>query len=491
MVNKKVVVIGAGVGGLASAALLASQGWQVTVLEKNDSIGGRARLWKEKGFQFDMGPSWYLMPEVFEHYFALFGRTREQYYELEELSPYYRVFFSPEERVDVTTDKDQVLELFESFEPGGAEKLKTYLSRAQYKYEVAMKEFLYKNYGSVFDFLTVRMLIEGSRLNVFGRLDRSVRRFFTDRRARQILEYAMVFLGTSPQAAPALYSIMSHVDLNLGVHYPIGGLAAVAAAIGRLAEEQGAKILTDSNVEKVRVDAGRAKRVVTAQAEFEADAVLVNADYAFAETNLLEPAHRTLPASYWRRKVFAPSMFVLYLGLKKRLKAVVHHNLYFAEDWNEHFDTIFKVPSWPQEPCFYLSCISKTDPDMAPKNHENVFILVPVAPGLDDNEMFREQYAEQMIDHVEKIIGEEIRSSIVVRRIFSHRDFISDYNAYRGTALGLSHTLNQTAFFRPPFRSKKVENLYYAGQYTHPGVGVPMVLIAAQVATRLMAGGTP
>ena len=493
MVKRKAVVIGAGVGGLASAALLARAGLQVTVLEKNDSVGGRARIWKEGGFTFDMGPSWYLMPDVFESFFALFGRRREQYYRLEELSPYYRVFFQPREWVDVTSDRSQVLELFESFEAGGAKQLEKYLDRARYKYDVAMKEFLYRDYGSVFDFLNARMLIEGTRLNVFGRLDRSVRRYFSDRRARQILEYAMVFLGTSPQAAPALYSIMSHVDLNLGVHYPIGGLSAVSTGIAKLAEEQGAQIRLDAEVKRIRVDegSGRATRVVTAEDELEADVVLVNADYAFSETNLLERKFQSLPAGYWKRRVFAPSMFILYLGLNRSLKNLVHHNLYFSEDWYQHFDTIFKVPSWPQEPCFYLSCISKTDLKMAPKGHENVFVLVPVAPGLDDSESFRERYAEQVIEHIEKVIGEEIRSSIVVRRIFSHRDFIGDYNAYLGTALGLAHTLSQTAFFRPAFRSKKVENLYYAGQYTHPGVGVPMVLIAAQVAAGLITGGCP
>jgi phytoene desaturase len=490
-VRQKAVVIGAGVGGLASAALLARAGLEVTLLEKNESVGGRARLWKEGGFQFDMGPSWYLMPEVFDNFFALFGRDRERYYRLKSLSPYYRVFFAPQQKVDITSDRQQVLDLFESFEPGSARQLEKYLDRARYKYDVAMKEFLYKSYGSVFEFLNARMLIEGTRLNVFGRLDRSVRRFFKDRRARQILEYAMVFLGTSPQAAPALYSIMSHVDLNLGVHYPIGGLSAVAAGIGRLAEEQGVAILLNSDVRSIQVEDGRARTVKTDGETFEADVVVVNGDYAFAETNLLDPKHRTLPEAYWRRKVFAPSMFILYLGLNKRLRNMVHHNLYFSEDWSEHFDTIFKVPSWPQEPCFYVSCISKTDPAMAPEGHENVFVLIPVAPGLDDGESFRERYADQVIQHIEKIIGEELRSSIVVRRVYSHRDFISDYHSYKGTALGLAHTLNQTAFFRPPFRSKKVENLYYAGQYTHPGVGVPMVLIAAQVAAGLIAGGSP
>jgi phytoene desaturase len=487
-VKRKAVVIGAGVGGLAASALLARAGLEVTLLEKNDAVGGRARLWEQGGFRFDMGPSWYLMPEVFENFFSQFGRRREQYYKLQELSPYYRVFFRPQEWVDVTADRRQVLDLFESFEPGGARRLQAYLERAKYKYDVAMKEFLYRDYASVFDFISARMLIEGTRLNVFGRLDRSVRRYFKDRRARQILEYAMVFLGTSPQAAPALYSIMSHVDLNLGVHYPIGGLSAVSAGIGRLAEEQGVRIVLNAEARSIEVAGRGAKRVSTAEESYEADVVLVNADYAHSETGLLDPQFQTLPASYWKRRVVAPSMFILYLGLDKRLGNLVHHNLYFAEDWTQHFDTIFKVPSWPQDPCFYVSCITKTDPKMAPKGQENVFVLVPVAPGLEDSESFRQRYADQVLEHIEQVTGEPIRQHIKVKRIFSHRDFTAEYNAFQGTALGLAHTLNQTAFFRPAFRSKRVENLYYAGQYTHPGVGVPMVLIAAQVAAGLITG---
>jgi phytoene desaturase len=332
------------------------------------------------------------------------------------------------------------------------------------------------------------MLIEGSRLNVFGRLDKSVRRYFQDRRARQILEYAMVFLGTDPSQAPALYSIMSHVDLNLGVHYPSGGLQTVGAALACLAAEQGVQLLFNQDVRKIVVENGTARKVLTDRAQYGGEAVLVNADYAFAETRLLDPPYQSYPARYWERRVLAPSFFVLYLGVKKRLNSLVHHNLYFSQDWERHFDAIFREPSWPDQPCFYVSCISKTDAEAAPPGRENVFILVPVAPGLDDSEALRESYAEDVIRHVEQVAGEQFRSSLEVKRIFSHRDFIADYNAYKGTALGLAHTLNQTAVFRPRFRSRKVDNLYYVGQYTHPGVGVPMVLIAAQVVSDLVRG---
>ncbi|MBN1834855.1 MAG: phytoene desaturase [Spirochaetales bacterium] len=486
--KRTAILVGAGLGGLAAAALLGRDGWQVTVLEKNDCPGGRARLWSHQGYQFDMGPSWYLMPEVFEHYFSLFGRRREEYYALQALDPYYRVFFAPESPVDIGPDRGRVEELFESFERGGAERLRGYLRKARYKYDVAMSEFLYKEYASLFEFLNLRMLLEGSRMNVFGRLDRSVRRYFHDRRARQLLEYAMVFLGTDPARAPALYSIMSHVDLNLGVHYPSGGLQSVGAALARLAAEQGAEIRLNQNVRRIVVEKGVARKVLTEDGEYGADVVLVNADYAFAETQLLEEPYRSYPPRYWERRVLAPSFFVLYLGVGKRLERLVHHNLYFSEHWERHFDAIFRKPSWPAKPCFYVSCISKTDAGAAPRGKENVFVLVPVAPGLDDPEEVRERYAEEVLGHVEAVVGEEIHSALEVRRIFSHRDFTGDYNAYQGTALGLAHTLTQTAVFRPRFRSRKVQNLYYVGQYTHPGIGVPMVLIAAQVVCGLIQG---
>jgi phytoene desaturase len=488
ILSKNAIVVGGGLGGLASAALLGKAGWRVTVLEKNDTTGGRARLWSEKGYQFDMGPSWYLMPEVFEKFFALFGRRREEYYPLQALDPYYRVFFAPGEPVDIGPDLGKVKELFDRFEPGGGERLQRYVDRAKYKYDVAMAEFLYKEYASIFDFLNLRMLVQGSRLNVFGRLDKSVRRYFTDRRARQILEYAMVFLGTDPSQAPALYSIMSHVDLNLGVHYPSGGLQTVSAALTRLAQEQGAEILPQRTVRKIVVEGGAARRVVTDSGEYPADAVVVNADYAFAEMQLLEEAYRTYPRRYWERRVLAPSFFVMYLGVRKRLASMVHHNLYFSESWERHFDAIFREPSWPERPCFYVSCISKTDPGAAPPGSENVFVLVPVAPGLDDSDEQREGYGEAVLEHVEEVTGETLRPALEVRRIYSHRDFQRDYNAYKGTALGLAHTLNQTAVFRPQFRSRKVRGLYYTGQYTHPGVGVPMVLIAAQVVAGIVGG---
>ena len=481
--KRTAVVIGAGFGGLSAACLLAHNGWEVTLVEKNAEIGGRARVWKQNGFTFDMGPSWYLMPEVFDRFFEQVGAAREEYYRLERLDPYYRVFFAPDEAVDITGDIERTREVFDGFEMDGGRKLDAYLEQARYKYDTAMRDFLYREYRSIFQFFNRRLLIEGSRLNVFGSLDSFVGKYFQDHRAKKILEYAMVFLGNSPKNAPGLYSIMSHVDLNLGVWYPEGGIGNVITSLAKIAESKGVRILRNREVTKIDVDGERAARVHTVDGDLPADVFVVGADYHHTETRLLDPLHQSYPEPYWEKRVLAPSMFIIYLGIKRKLQSLVHHNLYFRPDWDEHFRLMFDSPAWPENPCYYVSCASKTDTRSAPDGSENVFILVPVAPGLDDTDELRERYAERVIEHIEMLTRESLHTDVAVKRIFTHRDFSEDYHSYRGTALGLAHTLRQTAFFRPAHRSKRVRNLYYTGQYTHPGVGVPMTLIASEITT--------
>ncbi|MGM0431551.1 MAG: phytoene desaturase family protein [Spirochaetota bacterium] len=485
MQKKKVVIIGAGYGGLSAAAFLARDGFDVTVLEKNEEVGGRARLWESEGYSFDMGPSWYLMPEVFERFFSLFDHKSEDFYTLGKLDPYYKVFFSPEESVLIRPDLAANARVFDAFEPGGGEALRRYVKEASYKYNVAMENFLYREYKKITDFFNKQVVFEGTKLHVFKKLDAYVRTYVQDRRARQILEYAMVFLGTDPKAAPALYSIMSHVDLEGGVYFPKGGMNGVAQGIAQLCKDLGVTIHTDQEVISLQTYGGRVTSVVTRNGSFQADVVVSGADYQHVESMLLDVADRSYSESYWKRRVVAPSMFIAYLGIRRRLEGLEHHNLFFQEKWEEHFDTIFKHPSWPQDPCFYLSCITKTDPSMAPQGCENVFLLVPTAPGLDDtDDTKREEYYQHVIEHVEKITGESLSDDVALKRIYSHRDFISDYHAYGGTALGLSHTLLQTAVFRPSHKSKKVANLFSTGQYTHPGVGVPMTLIASEIVAK-------
>lgn len=487
--SKRTVIIGAGYAGLASASLLAAKGRDVTLLEKNDGPGGRGRGWLTGGFTFDMGPSWYLMPEVFDSFFSSLGRRREDYYGLRKLPTYYQVFFGDGTRVKITDDLEETKRVFESLEPDGAAKLTRYLEAAKYKYDTALGEFLYRDYASVLDFFNRKLVVEGLKLDVFTSLDAFVRKEFKDVRARQLLEYAMVFLGSSPSNAPALYSLMSHVDLDLGVWFPEGGMVSIANGLEKLAKELGVKIEYSTPATGIATRAGKAIGVDTPRGRIDADEVLVAADYAHAELDLLSDADRTYPRRYWERATVAPGMLLAYLGSTKRIPGLEHHNLYFSSDWTGHFDTIFKRPSWPRDPCFYASVVSKTDATVAPAGGENLFLLVPTAPGLDDSDEAREALFDEAAGKLESLIGHSVRDALAVRRLFSHRDFKSDYNAWKGTALGLSHTLAQTAVFRPGRRSRKVDGLWYAGQYTHPGVGVPMTLIAAQLAADAMARG--
>ncbi|NBK22425.1 MAG: phytoene desaturase [Spirochaetia bacterium] len=482
--KKKAVVIGGGFGGLSCAALLAQSGWDVTLVEKLDSLGGRARAWETEGYTFDLGPSWYLMPEVFERYFSLFGKDRKDYYSLLPLDPYYKVFFGEGETALLSPRQEENIALFESFEPGGGEALQKYMEQATYKYTVAMEEFLYKDYKKITQFFNKKVMTEGLKLGVFKKLDSFVGSFVQDRRARQILEYAMVFLGTNPSDAPALYSIMSHVDLKLGVFFPEDGMAGAAQGFARLCSELGVKLVTGEEVTNIVTKDGKAVAVKTSSHTYEADVVVSAADHHHIDTEVLGPSEAQYSKRYWESRVVAPSMFIAYLGIKRKLTNLEHHNLYFAEDWNQHFDTIFKDPAWPDNPCFYLSCISKTDTKTAPEGSENVFLLVPVAPGLEDSDEQREAYLAHVLAHVKEVTGEDLTKDVEVQRIYTHRDFKSDYNAFKGTALGLSHTLMQTAIFRPANRSKKIPNLFFTGQYTHPGVGVPMVLIASEIVAK-------
>jgi len=484
MNRKKVLVIAGGFAGLASSALLAKSGFNVTLIEKNDCLGGRARLYKEKDFLFDMGPSWYLMPEVFESFYKIFGKKAKDFYELKRINPNYRIFFGNNAPVDVPSEKEKLKDLFEKMEPGSSKNFEQYMKTAQYQYDVAMKEFMYKPYKSFFDFFTPKILKEGLKLHIFEGLDNFAKRFFKNEKIRKILEYTVVFLGGSPQNTPALYSIMSHVDFDLGVWYPYGGMFEIVKALQKIAEENGVKIITNCEATKINVENSKAKSVSTTSGIFEADIILSNADYQHMEEKLLDEKLATYGKKYWERKKMGPSGFIVYLGLNKKIKNLLHHNLYLDESWDDHFSSIFDKPSWPDSPSYYVSCPSKTDDSCAPEGCENMFILVPIASGIEDTKEIREKYLKKTIQHLEKLIGEKISDAVIVKRTFSINDFIKDYNSYKGTALGMSHTLFQTAIFRPSFKSKKIKNLYYAGNYTHPGIGVPMAIISSQITSK-------
>jgi phytoene desaturase len=481
MPQQKILIIGAGLSGLSAAALLAHGGFDVTVLEKNGQPGGVAGVYENAGFRFDTGPSWYLMPEVFNHFFARFNKRPNDFFDLIRLNPYYKVFFSRDDMVEITPDMNQNYQLFDSLEQDGGKKLKQYLELARYKYNIAMDQFLYRDYTSLLDFFNRKLVFEGTKLHVFQKLDRFVKRYFTSDRARKLLEYNMVFLGCSPFKSPALYSIMSHVDMSLGVHYPQGGIHEVARALEKLACELGADIKYNLPAVKIDVSGRRSTNVYTDNGTYNSDIVLVASDYHHAETTLLDPPYQTYPEKYWDKKLLAPSAFIVYLGLNKKLPNLQHHNLYLSDTWEEHFNAIFDSPTWPEKPSYYVACPSKTDLSVAPEGGENIFLLVPVAPGIDDSDEIREHFFNTILAHFEHLTGISIADAIVVKRFFSQRDFAAYLNMYQGTAMGMAHTLWQTAYFRPSHKSKKVENLYYTGHYTHPGIGLPMVLIASQI----------
>lgn len=489
MQEQKVIVIGGGIGGLATAALLGKKGYDVTLLEKNDRLGGRAMVYKEKGFTFDLGPSWYLMPDVFERFFALFDKKPEDFYTLKRLDPQYRVFFSSDHHVDIHKDLNKNLAVFDSLAKGSGALVKDYLDIAKYQYEVAMDRFVYKNYDSVVDILDPRLMMEGTKLKLFTSLNAFVSQYTESDKIKKILQYTTVFLGGSPQNTPAFYSIMSHIDFHLGVFYPQGGIGTIITALEKLCRAQGVKIELNQDVTNITVKDGKAQEVQTKDKAYPADIVISNADYPFTEMYLLPPRYHTYTKSYWERKTMAPSAFLMYLGIKGKVEKLQHHTLFFADKWEEHFTQIFDSPDWPNDPSYYVCCPSKTDSDVAPTGHENVFVLVPVASGLEDTPEIREHFSNQVLSHLESLVGESIKDRLVIKKIHAHNDFSELYHAYKGTALGLAHTLFQTAILRPKNRSPKVPNLYYVGQYTNPGIGLPMCLISAELTSQRVVSG--
>jgi phytoene desaturase len=483
MRQPKAIVIGSGFAGLSAATGLAAEGWDVTLLEKNDSPGGRARSFQAQGFTFDMGPSWYWMPDVFERYFNQFGKSTADYYELVRLDPSYTVVFGENQFTDIPASLEELTRLFESLEPGSGLKLHKFLEQAAYKYEVGIQQLVYKPGRSVREFMSPRLLLDVLRMDVFQSFHQHVRKFFRHEKILKLMEFPVLFLGALPENTPALYSLMNYADIKLGTWYPMGGMYEIVKAMVALAEEKGVQVRYGEEVQRIEVQAGLARTVVTASGTFEADVVVAGADYEHVESKLLEPAYRSYSPGYWESRVMAPSSLIFYLGVNKRLQNLRHHNLFFDEDFGPHAREIYETPRWPEKPLFYVSVPSQTDSSVAPAGSENLFVLIPVAPGLEDDLETREKYFHLVMDRLERLTGQSIRDSIVYRRSYAHRDFIKDYHAFKGNAYGLANTLLQTALLKPSLKSKKVGNLYFTGQLTVPGPGVPPSLISGQVVT--------
>ncbi|MES3516203.1 MAG: phytoene desaturase family protein [Natronomonas sp.] len=479
-ISDSVVVVGGGFGGLSTACYLADAGVDVTLLEKNEQLGGRASRLEAEGFRFDMGPSWYLMPDVFERFFGHFDREPSDYYSLTRLDPHYRVFWKDGDRLDVNGDREAMAEVFEEYESGAGDALESYLGTSAEHYDVAMNKFVYTDRPRLRDWVDLDVMRAAPiGLQLLGTMDDYVADYFEHPKLQQLMQYTLVFLGGAPNNTPALYNMMSHVDFNLGVYYPDGGLGAVVDACVELGEELGVEYVTDAEVsEIVRRKDGFV--VESAAGDFEADRVVSNADYAHTEQELLPEHERGYDADYWEDRTYAPSAFLLYMGVEGDVEQLEHHTLVLPTDWDHHFEQIFDDPEWPEDPAYYLCVPSKTDDTVAPEGHSNLFALVPIAPGLDDTEETRAWYRDLILEDIADNTGVDLRDRIVFEEQFCVSEFSDRYNSMKGTALGMAHTLRQTALLRPPHRSKACPDLYFTGSYTTPGIGVPMCLISGQ-----------
>ncbi len=481
---KKVIVIGSGFAGISAASFMAQRGYDVTILEKNLVPGGRARQFSAAGFTFDMGPSWYWMPEVFEDYFANFGKQTSDYYDLIRLDPSYSVFFSAEDRMNVPAKMEALYEMFETYEPGSSPKLKKFLAEAKYKYDVGIKEFVQKPGHSIFEFADLRVVSSLFKLQMFQSVSKEIRKLFSNKQLIQLLEFPVLFLGATPQNTPALYSLMNYADMSLGTWYPQGGMYKIIEGMLNLAEELGVKVICGQEVTKIEVENGIATKVVTQDQVYSADIIIGGADYHHVEQHLLEEKYRNYTEAYWDKRTMAPSSLLFYLGINKKLKNLEHHNLFFDQDFEQHAVEIYDDPKWPSNPLFYACCPSQTDDSIAPADGENLFLLIPLAPDLEDTEELREKYYHIIMDRLEQITGQSVREAVVYKRSFAHKDFKNDYHAYKGNAYGLANTLLQTAFLKPKLKCKKVKNLFFTGQLTTPGPGVPPSIISGQVVAR-------
>ena len=490
---KKVVIIGSGFSGLSAACFMAKEGWEVIVLEKQSAPGGRARQLKEKGFSFDMGPSWYWMPDVFDRFFKCFGKEVSDYYQLKRLDPSYKIYWSQGE-MDIPANYEELRNLFESVEVGSAVKLDEFIKEAAYKYKVGINKLVHKPGQSLTEFADWEVVKGVFKLDVFTSMKKHVARFFSNEKLQQLLEFPVLFLGALPEDTPALYSLMNYADIKLGTWYPKGGMYRIVCGMYELAVELGVKFNFNCNVKNIDIQNGVASSVIAetvnvnkeiVKSVFTADVIIGSADYHFIETKLLPLKYQSYTENYWNSRVMAPSCLLYYVGLNKKLKNVLHHTLFFDVSFDVHGKEIYTTPKWPDKPLFYVSVTSVTDDNVAPEGCENLFFLIPVATGLNgDTEELRDRYFEDILKRYETRIGQSVSDAIIYKKSYSINNFKEDYNAFKGNAYGLANTLLQTAVLKPGCRSKKVKNLFYTGQLTVPGPGVPPSLISGEVVAK-------
>lgn len=482
MTKKRAVVVGSGFSGLSVSSHLAKAGFDVHVFEKNTMPGGRAQQFRsEEGFTFDMGPSWYWMPDVFERYFAYFGKSVSDYYRLRRLDPSYAVYFGKDHKTEIPADYEALRRLFETYEPGSAAALDKFLAEAEYKYEVGINDLVYKPGQSLTEFLDWRVAKGVFRLQLFSSLSAHVRKYFTNPYLIELLEFPVLFLGAMPAKTPALYSLMNYADIKLGTWYPENGMYDIVRAMTSLAEELGVQITCNAPVEKILTEKGKAVGVRVNGEGYRADVVISSADYHHTEQKLLAPEERNYSEKYWGSRTMAPSSLLYYVGLNKKIDGILHHNLFFDTDFEKHAHEIYTDPAWPKNPLFYVSATTKTDPNTAPEDCENLFILIPTAPGLKETPEIKDIYFNKVMDRMENLLEQSIRKNVIFRRDFACTDFMSEYNSFKGNAYGLANTLKQTAVLKPSLKNKKITGMYYTGQLTVPGPGVPPSLISGKV----------
>jgi len=482
--NKNIHIIGSGFSALAASSYLAKAGYKVTVLEKNSTLGGRARQYKNKGFTFDLGPSWYWMPDVFERFFADFGKKPSDYYTLDKLSPGYEVYFGKNDSIKISDKLEEIYDVFEKEEKGSSKHLKTFLDSAKSNYDTAIKDLVYKPGVSPLELVNATTIARVSQF--FSTIRKQVRKNITNPKLIQILEFPVLFLGAKPSNTPAFYNFMNYADFGLGTWHPRGGMYKVIEGMVTLAKTLGVEFQTDANVENILVDTNKnVSGLIVNGEKIETNLVLSGADYHHTET-LLDPNLRQYSEKYWSKKTFAPSSLLFYVGFDKKIKNASHHTLFFDTDFDEHAKEIYDQPSWPKDPLFYANFTSMSDKTSAPEGKEAGFFLIPLAPGIKDTEELREEYFDKIIDRFEKLTNQEVKKYVIFKRSFCVNDFIKEYNSYKGNAYGMANTLLQTAFLRPKIKSSKVNNLYFTGQLTVPGPGVPPALISGKIATELI-----
>ena len=484
----KIAVIGSGFSGLSAACYLAKAGYSVHLFEKNEQIGGRARqLITSSGYTFDMGPSWYWMPDLFEKFFADFGYKVSDFYELKLLNPAFDIVFGKNDIMSIPENYDELCKLFESIEKGSSLKLNKFMEDAKYKYQTGMDKIVYKPGLSITEFADWKILRGAIRLQLFSSFSKHVRKYFSHPKLIALMEFPVLFLGAMPDETPALYSLMNYAGLKLGTHYPIGGFGKVVDAMKEIALINNVTFHLNCAIEKIEVQNNHATKLIFKGGQFDCDAIISSADYHHTESKLLPKECRNYNDQYWDKKTFAPSCLIFYIGINKRVNGLNHHTLFFDEDLNQHSQEIYKTPQWPTKPLFYVCCPSKTDDTVAPDGHENLFLLMPLAVGLEDTDELREKYFAIMMKRLEQKTEQDLLPYIDHKQSYCINDFKLDYNSYNGNAYGLANTLMQTAILKPKIRNKKIPNLYYTGQLTVPGPGVPPCIISGKIsATQLI-----